>query len=222
MGSLRRPAFWYAVVCILVVPQLSAAHGQSRTAPERRFGLVAGINAATLRTAPNPVGYRTAYLIGATMLQPLGGRFTLRPEVLFSQKGVAVASENGSVRYGAAYIELPLLLQVRGPRVAASRLHLMAGPTVSVKVNEQLSVGNADARFPLEADQSFYQRLDAGAVGGLGITLGPEPARIGLTLRYTLGLVDVAHAVRTQPFPDRPFPEDGAYGIWSVVATLQF
>jgi hypothetical protein len=184
-----------------------------------QFGVSLGVNVATL-SAPSEGGTRQMATGGVVMRLGLPGPLSLEPQLLLSQKGTTVQGARGSIRYGAGYLNLPVLLRVDGPSLGAVSPYGVVGGFGGVKLFEQQRAGG-DLGFPLDAGTSFFRRTDGGLTAGLGgtIPLGGE-RRLNLALRYEHGVVDVAQSVDEQPYQQAPFPVSAETRTWAIMLRL--
>lgn len=201
------------VLVVVVAAILGVAPGSVRETSAQvttEAGLTLGLNLATLHPDAGPdLDLRTAFTGGVVLtVTPTGLPIALQPELLFMQKGMSIEGEDAEVRYGAAYVELPVLLRVDAPSIGPVTPHVLGGGFGGIKVFERQSVGGLGANLPLRRDGTYFERVDAGLVVGLGATLGVGPGRLGLTARYSHGLVDVAQDVTDPVFDSTPFPAD--------------
>jgi len=191
------------------------------------FALTVGANFATLRDAEDGVGSRTSFAGGVAMKVDLVGPLSAQAEALLSRRGLAVdvndpMGGSAEVRYGASYVDLPVLLRVDGPTLfGLVTPHAMGGGYGSLKVFEQQSSGGDGITIPVNLDGPFYNRFDAGLTGGLGAGLGVGQSRLALTVRYAYGLVDVAQTDASGA-EVAPFPQQGQTSSWSVMARFGF
>ncbi len=184
-----------------------------------QFGVALGVNVATL-SAPADIGTRQMATGGVVMRLGLPGPLSLEPQLLLSQKGGTVQGEGGSLRYGAGYLNLPVLLRIDGPSLGVVSPYAGVGGFGGVKLFEQQRAGG-DLSFPLNAGTSFFRRTDGGLTAGVGgtIPLGGD-RRINLALRYEHGLVDVARSVDEQPYAQAPFPSSAETRTWAIMVRL--
>lgn len=167
------------------------------------------------------LGVRPSYALGVVLRRQLYGPVALQTEVLLNQKGAAIEAEGGgSIRYGAGYLDLPLLLHVAGPSVTSVALHAEAGGFGGVKLFEQQRPGGGGLSIPLNTGATFFNRFDAGGVVGVGATLPVGERRLNVTARHAWGLVDVAQDLNEQPLPAAPFPGEAQTRTWSLMVRL--
>lgn len=180
------------------------------------MGLTLGLNVATLE-ASGDVGFRQMAAGGFVLQMDLVGPLSVEPQLLLSQKGATVKGGGGSIRYGAGYLDLPVLLRVDGPSLGGVTTYGLAGGFGGVKVFEQQRAGG-DLSFPLNVGTSFFRRTNAGVTGGMGGRLSfGEDRRLHLVLQYEYGLVDVAQSVEEQPYEQAPFPSSAETRTWSIM-----
>lgn len=206
------------VLRILVLFSVVALLDVSVTRAQWAFdvGATLGVSRASL-DVDDATG-RTAFEAGALLrLTPPKGPVALQSEVLFAQKGTAIdANPGGELRYGANYIQLPLLLHAVGPSIRIVTPYVQAGGFGAVKIFERQSTGGDGLRVPIETNTSFYRRFDTGLVASIGAEIAIRDQPLHLTVRHTRGFVDVADDVGTQPIPDAPFPASGQTRVWTL------
>lgn len=207
-------------VTLLLFPLIICAIEPATAQVSVHGGITIGANVATLRTDTAKLGYRTAVIGGVVGQLNIPGPLAVRPELLLSRKGATVEARDGNIVYKAGYLEMPLLLKGALPFLRSYRPHLLVGPAVAVKIFERQAVGGDNTNINVETDQSFFKRTDIGITAGLGGSMGAGPGALEISLRYTLGLTDVAKAVEQQPFPESPFPEEGKNGVWTLMLSF--
>lgn len=188
-----------------------------------QYGFTLGVNRVTLETsAPASESY-FAFVGGVILRQPLYGPLSLQSGLLLDQKGVRIEAEGGgAIDYGAGYFEIPLLVHLEAPPVRSITLHGEAGGFGAVKLIERQSPGGGDVNVSLRTGESFYRRIDAGLVAGVGTTIPIRGQQLNLTVRRTWGLRDVAQNVADQPFSEAPFPSDGETRTWALLFRFGF
>lgn len=190
-----------------------AVHGQ----PSPEFGATFGVNVATLE-APGDPGFRQM-AAGGVVAQIAGpGPLSVQSQLLLNQKGALVRGEGGSIRYGAGYLDVPLLLRVKLPTLGPVTPYGVGGGFGGVKVFERERAGG-DVSLPLpDRGPAFFGRTNGGLIAGLSgeIALGTGRT-LNLTVRYAHGLVDVARSIPEQPYDLAPFPSTGETRTWSIM-----
>ena len=134
---------------------------------------------------------------------PLSPRLSLRPEVLYSQKGFSVSMSNvfeeGQLDFdfdvNVDYVEVPVLARIGVPLSPTLDAGLLLGPAVAFKVRESLDGEGRlngeiidDLDFGTDGEDAF-ETVDLGLVLGAEVGSGP----FYVDLRYTLGLLNVAN-----------------------------
>jgi hypothetical protein len=208
------------IACALVACPLLVLLARPSSAQESvQFAPTLGANIATIAsdTASN-TAQKVSLMGGVEVTVPGPGPFALQSGLLVSPKGTNVTNEEGGeVQFSAVYAELPVHVRAELPSVRTVTPHILAGGYGSIKVFEQQSFGGR-GQLPVDLDESFYRRFDAGISGAVGASLGLSDNRLGLTVRYSYGLVEVVENVDTPPFPDNPEqrpPGDGNNSVWT-------
>lgn len=197
----------------------SPAHAQE----DLQYGFALGVNRVTLESSAPGTDSYFAFVGGFVLRQHLSGPLSVQSELLLNQKGVRIEAENGgAIDYGAGYLELPLLVRLETPSVRSFALHGEVGGFGAVKLFERQTPGGGDLNAALRTGVSFYRRVNAGVVTGIGATIPVRDQRFHLTVRRTWGLRDVADDVETQPFSEASFPPDGETRTWALLLRLGF
>lgn len=207
------------VLLVLFGLFLGAGHAvQGQPSPE--FGITFGVNVATL-DAPGDLGFRQMAAGGIVAQMTVTGPLSVQSQLLLSQKGVLARGERGSIRYGAGYIDVPLLLRFEFPTIGPVTPYGLGGGFGGVKLFERERAGG-DVSLPLpDRGPSFFRRTNGGLTAGLSTVISVGSGRrLDLTVRYEHGLVDVARSIAEQPYEQAPFPSTGKTRTWSIM--LQF
>lgn len=208
---LRRPAALLAPALVLVPAAVRAQFPNPLRAPGPRAGIIAGLSSATLggSDAEFESGSgvdkkrRNGLVAGGYLTFPIvpGLPLSLRPELLYAQKGVRASGSyqlitpngGGSVTEDVTtkldYLELPVLLQVDVPNTAGLRPSVYAGPSVAYLLRCRTD-GTVDGETNSEdcgGGSNGVRKFDvSGVVGGqLGFGLGGQA--LGVGVRYTYG-----------------------------------
>jgi len=148
-------------------------------------------------------------LTGVYLQTPLGGAFSLRPELLFALKGgraqaAVVGGGTVDIDIGLAYLEFPALLRAERP-TGRFRPVVFAGPAAGLKIGCDLQV--IEPSFPLRAecdqtDLPDFRDFDLSAVGGAGLEVRWPASALSLEARYTVGFRSVLNEadVRNRAF----------------------
>lgn len=197
--------------------------GSSVAAQERdnpQFGFTLGVNLATLEAGAAETSPRPLFSGGLVAQMDVGGPVSVQSQLLFDQKGATVEAGDDAVRYGAGYVDLPILLRVEGPSLGSVTPYGLAGGFGGVKVSESQRAGSSGLSLDLEASTSFFRRTNAGLVGGAG---GAVPVgagrRLHLVVQYSYGLLDVARSIDEQPLAV-PFPAEAQTRTWAIQLRL--
>lgn len=188
----------------------------------RQFGVMLGTNWATLQSPSSDLERYFVFVGGVGLQQPLPGPVAIRTELLLSQKGAEVRSEEGgSIEFGAGYLELPLLMHLKAPSFKSITVYGEAGGYGGVKLFERQTPGD-NVNVSFDTGVSFYDRFNAGVLAGLGTKFQFRGQTLNLTVRREWGVPDVARAVDEQPFSDVTFPAEGRTRTWSLMLRFGF
>lgn len=154
-----------------------------------RFGFVAGINGANLYddARANDKKTRIGYTAGIFGQFPIvKGRFSIRPELLFSAKGATYDfTNNFRTEVKLSYIELPLSVQWH----IFGFLNVHAGMYASLLADSEGKLKDANGNaLSFNFDKSNYSNIDYGYQLGTGLDLGS----LGIHFRVSRGLKEVA------------------------------
>ena len=187
-----------------------------------QYGITLGVNRVTIQSPEVDPGQYFAFSGGVVVRQKVLGPASIQAELLLNQKGARIPAEpGGAIDYGAGYLELPLLIHLRMPSARSVTLYGEAGGFGGVKLFERQTPGeNINVSF--DTQTSFYRRIDAGVIAGVGAMIPIRDRRLNLTVRRAWGLRNVARAVESQPFPEAPFPAEGQTRTWSLSLRLGF
>ena len=108
-----------------------------------RVGVMAGASSTTIGGKDaEDAERRTGFLAGVYLVKPIAGSLSLRPELLFSQKGAKAKFSEDDVQADVdlklSYIDVPVLLQLEPSTTGSARPHVYAGPSFGFKSNCKL------------------------------------------------------------------------------------
>ena len=167
----------FAVLTALAVLAGSAATAQAQAA----FGVIGGVSQATFTGGGSQgITWRTTFLAGVVGVVPLGESLAIRPELHFATKGARTrVARTADAAMELAYLELPVLLQVRADPGVLLRPHLYGGMSVGVLLGCKREQADCDD------DPDFV-----GHTFGSSLVVGGEVEAFGaaLGMRYEAGL----------------------------------
>lgn len=149
------------------------------------FGIKGGVNFSTFSgdgfSDFHDENARTAYHLGLLAEIPVGERFSLQPEVLYSAQGFDMVRIEGEedIEHQLDYITIPVLAKL----YLTDGLSLEAGPQVGFVVSEKISSGDN------EIDLYDEDRTDIDMALGLGASY--KFNNFFLYGRYNAGLTDI-------------------------------
>lgn len=169
------------------------AFAQEKTARSPlTFGAKAGLNISSLskESGVDNQKSKVGFNVGGFVNIPLSSKFSLQPEVLFSQYGDKYDRTIDNKKYSFSrnlnYIAVPVMFQYN----ALPNLYLEAGPEFGVALNGNVKSknGTPDNIVTREADNTSLNRLNIGLGIGAGYYFTPN---FGVTARYVAGLSEV-------------------------------
>lgn len=149
------------------------------------IGVKAGVNAGKIDGKSFKQEFNYSYLVGGFAEIGVSERFSINPELLFSQTSSTTDTsftntlpsfkKNDQVKAKLNYLSIPILVNMKliGP------LHIEAGPQFGIIMNKQKSL--------LENGENAFKGGDFSMVGGAGINL----SSLRVTARYVIGLSNI-------------------------------
>lgn len=163
---------------------LLAAVASAANAQESRFGVKAGVVAASLTRKNSDLDTRLGFQAGGVANFKLSDLLSIQPELLYSQKGYETKEQMGfKERATFHYIDLPVLL-----RINADGLFFEAGPQLGYLAGQKTTI-SGDGFSDTRTGTDGLNKLDFGYIAGLGYQL---EAGMGLGIRYNGGLRGLA------------------------------
>jgi len=132
---------------LLLIFSLIIFTGSTITAQEYvYFGAKGGVNLSNMNSdnfADNSI--RTGFHLGLLAEFPLGNRFSLQPEILYSTQGteaevILLGSSPRQTEYKLDYIQVPVLVKI----FLIKSLSIEAGPSFNFLVNEKIDGEETD------------------------------------------------------------------------------
>lgn len=205
---------------MLAVAATAPVHAQGMTVPKPTFGVLAGIDFATLGGSDvQDAGSRTGLTIGGYATFHIDRRWGIEPELLFSQKGATETSGGDKLTLKMNYIEIPVLARFDLPTTGQVHPFFLAGPTLSFQTTCDAEESSGSSSVSASCDDinqaspgSFSKKtFDLGTTFGAGVVF-PAGKKMNLSvgLRYTLGLIDTFDNA------------DAKNRTWALVAGLAF
>jgi hypothetical protein len=132
---------------------------------------------------------RIGLVAGAFVTWPIGERFGIQVEALYTQKGAAFDESGVTGTTKLDYVEVPLLLVASTPpdRPGGTSLQFFGGPAVAFKVSAKGSGSFQGQTVDVDIPDDVIEKVDLGVVVGAGVTFG----RLSIEGRYTIGLANV-------------------------------
>ena len=148
-------------------------------AQDVKLGVKLGMNISSLNGNEDNLDPKDGWVLGATAEVALTEKFSLQPELLYSQQG---AKSRGNFIYDLNYVTMPIMAKY----YIAEGFSLEAGPQLSFLVRDELVSDSANSGS-LTANPNS-ENLDVALNFGLGYQLNK---RFSVQTRYSLGTIDV-------------------------------
>lgn len=183
-----RPSALAATALVGALQAAAAAPVAGVVVAQPSIGVIGGLNLATFTgsSSVTVAGRRAGVMLGAVAEVPIGGSFSLRPELHYSAKGaraITAGSGREGVEFSVSYLQLPLLVQVQPTFGSSVVPALLGGVSVGLPLRCRRG-GLACKSIPGFARHS----VDAGVVVGI------EAGFFGVAaagVRYEAGLRSV-------------------------------
>ncbi|ULQ57916.1 PorT family protein [Flavihumibacter rivuli] len=149
------------------------------------FGVKAGYNLADFkgRTGDNP-GMKSGFHAGGFVRIPVSGKFSIQPELLYSQQGVNDEVQVNEVTYQQKlktnYLTLPVLFQYQSPL----GINVSTGPQLGYLLSSKLEANKGSMDY-----KDFLKSTDISWVLGAGYEMRNG---LGIGARYCWGLNNVS------------------------------
>lgn len=201
-----RPLVLTTAVLLLVPSALGQSVG---------LGLLAGLNSSSVSTDDPEfanIDRRSGLIGGAFLSISVLDYLSIRPEVLYSQKGVTTNEDGFPFELNVDYIEVPILVKVTAPSsIGPVRPHFLAGPTLSFVSSCYAYDGEDEEEWDCDEIDILVESNDTGLLFGAGVDASVGPVTASLGGRYTIGL---------QTVDADPDPIDVKNRVWAVTASL--
>ena len=184
---MRAAAVMATIMC---VGTMAAAPAAAR-AQGLGFGAEGGVTLATLHEDASgettPFDFRAGVIAGGFVTWPLGSRFALQPEVLFTEAGAKANLGGGSSTQKLDYVDVPVLASYRIAGGPERHLAVFGGPAFGIRVRakSEASFGGGST-FEMDVSDQVT-RTNLSVVGGLAYHRG----RLVVDGRYSWGLSDI-------------------------------
>ena len=218
--------------------QIDALDGQQSISGEQKptssqeafkpfhFGLKAGLNMANL-TGADVIKDNSKSLLGLCaggfISYSFAPWFSLQPEVLFSQKGMAYEASVGTISYKSTYnlnyIEIPMLIKFSIQTGSVFIPVLYIGPAISIKAGasyyqEQTISGETES--DTQDISEYINSMDFNLVSGAGFEIKAGPGAITFEARFDMGFTTIWNI---EGLPEQP---DVKTSVITILAGYSF
>ncbi len=154
---------------------------------EFRLGAKAGLNVASLggdNYGLANLGARSSFHIGGLVEIPLGGKFSLQPELLYSAEGADWSMGNQGREIKLDYLRLPVMAKF----YIIEGLSAEAGPVLGFLVSADKENHDKDTDATYDYKKDYYKSFDTGFGIGASYRLN---LGVFFSIRYNKGLMNV-------------------------------
>ncbi|HEY0580021.1 MAG TPA: porin family protein [Candidatus Nitrosocosmicus sp.] len=170
---------WFKTFAVLIFAIIFCKISYS----QERFGIKAGVNFANKNVEGTSFDTKTGVNAGVMIQFPLGHRFFLHPELLYSVKGYKISN-----KVNLYYINLPIILGYK----ITSGFSVLIGPEAGYLEN-----ANTNPRTNAFNIYNFYRKFDIGIDAGAQYSLNKN---FGIDIRYNYGFKDLEEVTITDPY----------------------
>lgn len=167
------------------------------SAQDVKYGIKGGLNVSNFSGDTDGVDlkFRLGLNIGVFVEVKLSDKFSIQPEVLYSQQGAKliiagnfndgynITSFKVTDKENLAYINVPVMFKY----YAIEKFSIEVGPQIGFLVSEKAKI-KAEGRTIEESDREYYKKVD------FGLNFGAEydfTENIFVGARYNLGLTNI-------------------------------
>jgi len=162
---------------------------KSQIEKSTQYGLLIGMNLSDFYTKDAISNLNAGFFTGGFLRIALTNTIAIEPELYLSTKGTSVVYNSllvvNNANLNLTYLEIPVI----GVFKVTQLINFQVGPYISYLIATQIkNVSNINLfNFEQNLNIDNYNRLDAGAVIGIGL----DVKSITMGIRYNLGLVSV-------------------------------
>lgn len=181
------------LACLFLPTALVLATATPSMGQEHMIGIRTGLNVSDIG-GQESFGVRTRVNVGAFLSIGVTDALSIRPEVVYSQKGGLNGSVNG-FDIAMDFLEIPVLVDYKVLREGRWRASVFAGPALALSTKCEFEGAIDGVEFIRACDDKNQLvdigETDLGIVLGGGLSLPVGKLEILLDARYNFGLMDV-------------------------------
>ena len=195
MRNLFLTTMIFAASFMSIFAQTDVTTYSQNDTPAPQFGVKGGVNISTLTSDDfDDPDSRTSFNAGVFLEIPLNDRFSIQPEVLYSEQGFTIKQNDQdnlfdtdeNYEYQLSYIQVPIMAKV----YLVKGLNIEVGPQFGFKVNEEFDFQPTtdDGDIEIEDEDSYIKDFDTSVAFGAGYKFDNG---LFFNARYTLGLTNI-------------------------------
>lgn len=169
-------------------------------AQKTKFGIKAGLNAATL-TNDNDLITKTSFYVGGLIEIKVTDKFIIQPEVIYSSQGCKFKSDS-NIALELDYINIPIMAKY----IVAKDFSIEAGPQIGFLTDAIATSGSNSAGF-----RKFVTTTDLSIGFGAGYDITKH---INIGIRYNAGITTV--------LKNLPISTDVKNSVFQIGAAYKF
>ena len=184
---------------LLITAGVSTASAQAGMAPHTSFGVLGGVNFASVwGDGVTGAKTRTGAVGGISLDFHLAPHVRLEIDGLYSQQGAKGDFDGDELTLKLDYIQVPVLLKYRFPTHTSVHPFLVLGPYVGFRTKCDLASSGGDSEACVDFFGENAKSTDFGgtAGAGLGFRLGKE--ELSLSARYNMGFSKIFSSADTK------------------------
>lgn len=159
------------------------------------LGPKGGVAITSLKgTDANNVDARTSWFYGAFANIQLGKVVALQPEILITERGAEVTSNNSRSNISINYFEVPVLTKIRFPLANEVIFpHILVGPNFAFRTDFDITSTDTQSGGSIAVSSDDVRRSDIGGLVGAGVDIQTRGSGVFFTLdgRYGWSFQDL-------------------------------
>ena len=196
---------YLAVLCVVILQPIDANAQELK-----EFGLKAGLNFSNIYGKDKEeTSLKTGIIVGGFVLFGLTDRFSLVPEIYYTQKGFK--SSNVDIIITLDYLEFSFLGNYKLPTDRDIKVNIFAGPAVDLKLRSRIktTIDNVSQESTLDN----VTRFDFALIVGGNFSIAAFDGKVLVEPRYTIGFIS---------FDDTAADSELKHSVFSILIGYSF
>jgi hypothetical protein len=159
-----------------------------------KFGVTAGLNTSSVTgDYTEDVKYKAGFQVGALLDYSISEKFSIIPELLFTQRGVKGEEPEGNLTITSTinmnYLQIPINAAYKFDVAPDSKVLVFAGPYLGYALSGKAKFGPISQDIEFGSKKGEVNPLDF----GLNVGAGYQYSKIFFKLQYNLGLSNLGN-----------------------------